>query len=401
MVVSLALFSSALAAHGHGFLDPPLTTEPNLRRVLKYISSRETWEKRRASVRQALLHGAGLDPLPPRTPLNPIFSQFRNRDGFQVGNVAFEATPGFFVTGNLFIPLNRRGPFPAIILSHGHFGPWQGYARTLPENQILATRLAQMGAVVLAYDMVGWGDSNQLDHPDDYGFLHIFGNQTRFNDGTKNNLLELQIWDSVRATDFILSLEDDSHQPLVDPSRIGVTGASGGGTQSLNLAAADSRISAAAMVVMISSDFTGDDHCEDGMPVHTVRGQAKTNNTEIAATLAPKPVLIISDGQDWTQNFPRDDYPYLRAVWNLYGQGSDAAVHNAHFAREGHDYGVNKRSVAYDFFADVFGLERLPNTGDPSQDNREGVVLEDRDSLRVFTPQFPRPDIPMTHLLAP
>ena len=97
------------------------------------------------------------------------------------------------------------------------------------------------------------------------------------------------MWDSIRAIDFITSLvNENTGKPLVDPTKIGVTGASGGGSQSLYIAAVDDRIAAEAPVVMISAGFTGDDHCEDGMPIHTVHGQKKTNNTEIAGHVCSK-----------------------------------------------------------------------------------------------------------------
>jgi dienelactone hydrolase len=314
-----------------------------------------------------------------------------------IKNVAFEATPGFFVTGNLLIPLNKKGPFPGILVPHGHFGPWGGYARTLPENQILCTRLAEMGAVVFTYDMVGWGDSQQLNHPDFYGFW-VFGNQTRFKDGTKNNLLALQLWDSIRAVDYLESLRDGNERALVDSRRIGVTGASGGGTQALYLAAVDPRIAAAALVVIVAAGHTGDDYCEDGMPVHTIDGQRKTNNMEIAATFAPKPMLSISDGHDWTRWFPKSDYPYIKKTWGFYNMANRGL--NFHFPKGYHDYKRDKRDVVYDFFGVALGLPKLrADAADVDEhDNAEGVDLEPRESLRVFTADFPRPNVPMSHL---
>ena len=138
--------------------------------VAAYADSLAAWQPRAARVRQNILKYSGLSPLPAKNPLNPIFSNVRQRAGYTVENVAFEATPGFFVTGNLFKPLHRIGPFPAVLISHGHPGAgipgvsWAGYMRTTDQYQILATRLAQMGAVVFIYDMVGFGDSQQLNH---------------------------------------------------------------------------------------------------------------------------------------------------------------------------------------------------------------------------------------------
>jgi dienelactone hydrolase len=386
----------------------PLTSfvvgSQHLQKVLRYTTDKATWEARAQAIREAILKGAQLDPLPPKTPLNPIenphviiHNECNRVNQYMIKNVAFEATPGFLVTGNLFIPLNKKGPFPGILVPHGHFGRWAGYARTLPENQILCTRLAEMGAVVFTYDMVGWGDSQQLNHPDFYGFW-VFGNHTHFKDGTKNNLLALQLWDSIRAVDYLGSLRDENERPLVDCRRIGVTGASGGGTQALYLAAVDPRIAAASLVVIVAAGHTGNDYCEDGMPVYTVEGQRKTNNTEIAATFAPKPMLFISDGHDWTRWFPKSNYPYIKKIWGLYDMANRGL--NFHFPGEYHDYKRNKRDVVYDFFGVAFGLPKLPADaadGD-AHDNDEGVDLEPRESLKVFTADFPRPNVPMRHL---
>ena len=360
----------------------------HLNSVKAWADSIGPWEYRAQSVRNGLLRGADLLPLPAKTPLNPIHSRARMRDGYSVENVAFEASPGFFVTGNLFRPLHRSGPAPGILVAHGHFGDWAGYARTREENQLLATRLAQMGAVVFAYDMVGWGDSQQIDHRDD-------GHS--FKDGTHNNLLKLQLWDSIRSLDFLESLQASDGSRLVDSTRLAVTGASGGATQALYLAAVDPRISAAAEVVMVTAGFTGDDSCEDGMPVHDVAGQQKTNNTEIAATIAPKPVMVLSNSDDWTQWFPQDEYPYLKKVYGLYGQADHAVSWHYH---DGHNYLFSKRSRAYAFLSAALALERLPDGGGlpGDTDNHEHVTLERQTSLRVFTPAVPKPAIPMSHL---
>jgi hypothetical protein len=176
-----------------------------------------------------------------------------------------------------------------------------------------------------------------------------------------------------------------------------VTGASGGATQVLYLAAVDPRVSAAAEVVMITAGYTGDDSCEDGMPVHDVPGAQKTNNTEIAATIAPRPLLVLSSDNDWTQWFPQDEYPYLKQVYGLYDQANRAL--NWHY-HDGHNYLFSKRARAYDFFAAAFGLERIPDNAAPpgDADNHEQIRLERQAALRVFTPLSPRPALPMWHL---
>jgi len=304
-------------------------------KLAHYYNSLDSWKARAEAVRNGILTGAELSPLPERTPLNAVFVNRRVRDGYAVEDVAFEAKPGFYVFGNLYRPLSasKEKPAAAVLVAHGHFKEAGWYARTRPENQMLCATLAQMGAVVFTYDMVGWGDSTQLPHND-------------------RKVLQLQLWDSISAVDFLVSL------PEVDAKRIGVTGASGGATQIIYLAAVDPRVAASMPVVMVSSRYTGHERCEDGMKVHDVAGEPKTNNAEIAAVIAPRPLMLISDGVDWTKHFPTEDFPYVERIYKLYGAGDK--VHNQHFAGERHDYGPSKRKIAYEFFSKALGLSAPP-----------------------------------------
>lgn len=304
----------------------PHLAAQRMEKLAHFADSRESWEQRTETIRATILAGAHLAPLPERTPLHPIFANRRVRDSYSVEDVAFESVPGFYVFGNLYRPLraSAKGPVPAILVAHGHFKQKGWYARTRPENQLLCATLAQMGAVVFTYDMVGYGDSTQLPH------------NTR-------NVLQIQLWDSIRALDFLESL------PEVDPRRIGVTGASGGASQIILLAAVDPRVKASMPVVMVSSSYSGHELCEDGMKVRDVPGPEDTNNAEIAAVVAPRPLMIVSDGKDWTKHFPEEDFPYIQRIYELYH--AIGRVHNRHLPEELHDYGPAKRRIAYRFFS--------------------------------------------------
>jgi hypothetical protein len=231
-----------------------------------------------------------------------------------------------------------------------------------PETQILCASLARMGAIVFAYDMVGFGESQQVKHDIPIALL-------------------LQTWNSKRVLEYLVS------RPDVDTNLIGMTGASGGGTQTFMLTAIDKRIKVSAPVVQVSAHFFGGCNCESGMPVHRSPDH-QTNNVEIAALCAPRPLLLLSDGGDWTRNTPRVEYPYIQRVYALYN--AEHKVENVHFPGEMHDYGPSKRAAAYLFFAHHLKLdsEKLPYIYG-FQDNF--ITLLPEEDLKVFTADHPLP----------
>lgn len=339
-----------------------LTEEQGRAKLAEYAATWHTqaeWEARANNIREGILRGANLSPLPRRCELKPIVWGKQACNGYTIENVAFESLPGFFVTGNLYRPLKGKGPFAGILCPHGHFGP---RSRTNHDNQTLSAALAKMGAVVFAYDMVGYGDSMQTTHDDP-------------------NVLVLQTWDSMRALDFLTSLPD------VDARRLGCTGASGGGTQTFLLAALDDRLKVSVPVVQVSAHSFGGCRCESGMPIHH-SDRHDTNNAEIAALFAPKPQLIISDGEDWTKNLPNVEFPYIQSVYKVYGKAD--CVENLHLASEGHDYGPSKREGMYKFMAKYLGLN-LDAIMTPDGRIDESNLTVDEHLLYVFTPEHPRP----------
>ena len=321
--------------------------------------SRESWEKRANIIRNGIIEGMKFDQMPKvSNEFKLIINGINKGDGYVVENVAFESFPGFYVTGNIYRPLNPGKKNAAILTPHGH---WNN-RRFMAEYQARCACFARMGAIVFAYDMVGYNDSRQVTHDIPIALL-------------------LQTWNSKRILDYLLS------RPDVDPERIGITGESGGGTQTIMITAIDPRIKVSVPVVMVSAHFFGGCTCESGMPVHK-SDHHQTNNVEIAGLCAPRPMLLISDGSDWTRNTPRIEYPYLQKIYALYN--AEHNIENVHFAAEVHDYGYNKRSVAYTFLAYhlKLNLSKLPykNGFDESF-----ITQLKEDDLRVFTRDHPIP----------
>jgi pimeloyl-ACP methyl ester carboxylesterase len=324
-------------------------------------TTRQDWENRSEVIRQGIISGMKLDQMPQRdAPFNVIIHSTREMDGYIVENIAIESFPGFFITGNLYRP-SVEAPFQkstGILSVHGH-GPDLRFGESMQKR---SAAFARMGAVVFAYDMIGYGDSKQVDHK-----IPI--------------ALTIQTYNSQRVIDYLIS------RPDVDPDRIGVTGESGGGTQTILITALDPRIKVSAPVVMVSAYFFGGCECESGMPIHKSQNH-QTNNVEIAALAAPRPLLLVSDGGDWTKNTPRIEFPYIQKVYALYD--AESKIDNVHLPAERHDYGPNKRFPVYNFFGHYLGL----NAGRlPYQDgfDESFVTLLSAGELRVFNEKNPIP----------
>lgn len=329
--------------------------------TMPVYESVEKWEAEKEIIRRRILLGSGLYPLPEKTPLNEHISGKIEREGYSIEKVYFEAWPGFLVTGNLYrpnpLPADRK--IPAVLCPHGHWehGRLENTDKCSVPGRCIT--LARMGATVFAYDMVGYNDSIQFSN-------HRFLNREEKLWGISP--YALQLWSSIRAVDFVQGL------PEVDPERIGCTGASGGGTQTFSLYAVDDRIKVAAPVNMISCSMQGGCVCENGPLM-----RQRHNNMEIGATMAPRPLLMISATGDWTKETPRVEYPAIKSIYALYG--AEDKIEQVQIDA-GHNYNKDSREAMYRFFAKhLLGLEGHENFTEPAfevEPDAEMLVFPDR-----------------------
>ncbi|MCP9749079.1 S9 family peptidase [Lacihabitans sp. CS3-21] len=330
----------------------PEQSKVEMEHLASLYNSKSDWQKKAKAIKKGIIEGAEVKTIKPNKKINATIHSKKNMDGYTIENVFFESLPGVYVSGNLYKPLNVSGKIPAVLAPHGHGkDPRFGEA-----TQKRCATMARMGAVVFTYDMIGYGDMQQCEHK-------------------IAPALKIQIINSIRSLDFL------SQQPEVDKTKIAVSGESGGGTQTFILAALDNRVAVSVPVVMVSNYFFGGCTCESGMPIH-VRPDHATTNVEIAACFAPKPMLLVSDGDDWTKFTPDLEFPHIQRIYSFFDAKSN--VENVHLPLEKHDYGPSKRKAAYDFLAKNLGLDLN------MADETKSPVLPKED-LTVFNAQNPLP----------
>ncbi len=320
----------------------PRRHEAEGKMMLDWLSSlyhnKEQWEARRDSlrreVRQRLELDAFLDScvtVPDGSPSGKrpvILSKIRKHDGYTTQNICIELTPGQHLFGTIYAS-TKKGKHALIVCPDGH---WP-YRYRKDEQQRLGT-LARMGAVCVDFDLYGWGESEK-----EVGEAAHHTSRAHVYQAACGYIL----------LDWMLKNRKD-----IDPERVGVMGGSGGGTHTVLLSLLDERVTASAPVVHLASHFDGGCPCESGKPVQLAAGG--TCEPELAAIMAPKPMLIVSDGGDWTSSVPTLEFPYLQRIYGFYG--AQDKVRNVHLPNERHDFRENKRKAVYDFFIDVFGLDR-------------------------------------------
>jgi dienelactone hydrolase len=343
-------------------------------------ASREAWVQRRREVREQILVANGLWPMPAKIPLAPVIHGKIERPGYTIEKVYFASLPGHYVCGNLYRPTGKTDKLPGILCPHGHWdngrfyeardakqqikqGAEQTMAGALYPLQARCAQLARLGCVVFHYDMVGYADSRPIVHRQ--GFTDVAAELRQ------QNFMGLQTFNSIRALDFLLSL------PEIDSARIGITGASGGGTQTFILGAIDDRLAAAFPAVMVGTAMQGGCVCENASYL-----RIGTGNVEIAGLFAPRP-LGMSGADDWTIDIETKGLPELKVLYKLLGaEGNVMAKAHKEFK---HNYNQVSREIMYNFFNMHL---RLGHKGTIQEQPFEPVPPKE---LSVFDAEHPLP----------
>ena len=343
-IVLLACFANSLTA-----ADPRLGPWKTLDSGFPFTPPKtlEEWKTRSDAMRRQLLVALGMWPMPEKCPLDAKIFGPIDREDYTVEKVYFRSTPGHYVTGNLYRPKGGAKQLPAVLVAHGHWKDGRLH-RATKEQQAIALKnggepdaaraeylmqahcaaLARMGFVAFIFDMVGSGESDSMPHAS--GFTDAKAELY------SHSAMGLQTWNCLRAFDFLSGLPD------VDAKRVGVTGASGGGTQTFILGAIDPRPAALFPAVMVSEGMQGGCVCENCSHLRVLGG-----NVEIAALSAPRP-LGMTGADDWSREIETKGLPQLKELYKLYGK--EDLVTAKSWPQFPHNFNTPAREMMENFF---------------------------------------------------
>jgi len=330
---------------------------------------------RREAQRRELFRSLGLDPFPPRTPLKARITGVIKRQGYRIEKLVYESRPNFPVTAHLYVP---DGPaarkLPVIVNPHGH---WE-WKKQEPTVQARLIGQALNGYLALVIDSPGHSFEGDRRIERRSAGTHddprlILGSQ---------NATSVYVWDLIRGLDYLAA------RPEADMTRIGLTGASGGGLATLWAFAAEPRFTCAASVVYASSYEVNPDN---GCLCNHVPGSLQIGDrADVLALRAPAPVLIIGAEED--REFPaagmRLSGEKLRRLWGLFGKSEDAWLR---MFPGGHDYSRPMRETVLGFFG-----KYLKHEGDGSPVPEPAFQTEPPDSPEMYVlPDPPKDSLTM------
>lgn len=294
--------------------DYRLRTQARLKFSLHQLpQSMEEWEKAKTVLRENIIHSSGMQ-VDHSIPLDMKVTGTVQMDGYGIQNIYFQTLPGMYATANLFIP-EGEGPFPAVVSMHGHWPEGKLAERV----QAVGHTLAKNGYVCISMDAFGSGERTTTHGEFEYHGANLGASLMNVGE----SLLGIQVADNMRAVDLLLSL------PYVDPERIGATGASGGGNQTMWFAALDERVKAAMPVVSVGtfeSAVMGSNCVCEMLP----DGLTFTETSGVLALIAPRPLKMCNHHQDSNPTFYPEEM--IRSYHNV------LPIFKMHGAEENIDY---------------------------------------------------------------
>ena len=294
-------------------------------------ADRKAWEVRKAALRGAMF--AAMGPFPDKPcDLDPKEVGVLKRDGYRIERLLFQSRPDVWVTAHIYIPESIKGKAPAVLAVHGHF-PW---ARRDPVVQARCLGLVKLGFVVLALDAFGAGERHPTPGAGAYHGALLGASLWP----AGQTLLGMQVYDNRRAVDYLLT------RPEVDGDRLGVTGASGGGNQTMYAGALDERFKA---VVPVCSVGNYQAYLRAACCVCEVLPGALrfTEEGDVLGLVAPRALMVVNATMDSIQFSVAESDKSLeraKAIFKLH----DAAEKVAHRTFEsGHGYHQPMREAMY------------------------------------------------------
>ncbi|OUS77777.1 hypothetical protein B1748_03060 [Paenibacillus sp. MY03] len=356
------------------------------REVKEGLRDVEIFEPRKAGLKKYFIEMIGGLP-ESKTPLEAVCTGIADRGSYQIRKMVYQSLPGVYVTANLYVPTAGTGPYPAVLFACGHIEA----GKAAPIYQKVCIELVNNGFVVLAVDPISHGERMQ-------GYDAVAG-RTIVRWHAEHTYLGLQcelagrhivryfVWDLIRSVDYLCTVEE------VDSTRIGITGNSGGGIQSIMAMIADDRIAAAAPCTYISSReaYMKTGQPQDGEQVWDGAIRAGMDYDDYITLFAPKPVLIGAVESDFfCIEGTLDSYDWAKRVYALYGREDDVELG---LAKGTHAFNDELRGIVVSWFVKRFlgqgqsvllSEGMIPESTDTLQCTLTGQVLQEyKDAVSV------------------
>lgn len=312
------------------------------RERIEALNTKEDAEAYIRSVRERVRESFG--PFPEKTPLNPRITGGVDRGAYRIENVIFESLPGFLVTANLYLPGNLSAPVPGVVGSCGH----SSNGKAIEAYQAFAQGLARLGYAVLLFDPIGQGE--RFQYPDEQG-------RSRYGAGVREHLQAgnqqflvgeflgtWRAWDGIRALDYLVTRDE------VDPTHVGITGNSGGGTMTTWLCGLEDRWTMAAPSCFVTSFRR---NLENELPADTEQCPPRAlalglDHCDFIAAMAPKPAILLGQELDYFDARGLEEaYRRLKRIYRLLGAEENIELF---IGPRGHGYSQENREAMYRWF---------------------------------------------------